>query len=240
VDAFGASLDRSLSVLALYPSRRVDASVIEAFKARTVLMSSHRRAIKEQLRVAVLELPVTGAGLAFLAEQAARAAAGGMGLHQIITLIERLQDELRTVYLAEGTPTADLLHPESARFVWPGRQSLWASDPLNGQFSLITQGRKLAETMFAPDGPLHDMQPARASGHGRLLREVNTGRTAAGLSGVPAYEDLVGLRQLFAGHCVELLALPDERLIAQMSALIQRIDKQPAPPLRGVLQRGGF
>jgi hypothetical protein len=240
VDAFGAGLDRGLSVLALYPSRHIDPAVIEAFKARTVLLSSHRRAIAENLRVAVVELPIAGTGLAFLAEQAARAAIDGMGLHQIITLIERLQDELRVVYLAEGAPHAQLIHPESERFVWPGSQALWVHDPASGQLKLLAQGRRLADRMFAEGEPLHDMQPVRGSGAKRLLRQVHAGRVQAGLSGIAAYEDLVGFRQIFPVACLELLVLPEERLIAQMSALIQRIDQPPAPPLRGVLQRGGF
>jgi hypothetical protein len=243
VESYGRLLNEGTSVLALFQPGRLDGSLYSALKARSILLAGQRSHITPPPRIAVVELSAVGGHFAFLVQVAARAAADGMALPQVLTLLDRMQTESRAFYLtgSAGPPRALSRVKGGLPLALPGQQQLWEFDTQQGLFVRQQAGRGLAQKLWQAAGPFAGGNPAViTSSNEQLLALVNQGRSAAGQSPLLAEPAGLGLRALLPQGCVELLMLPDKEHVARICHIIRRIDHQPMAYGQGILQRGGL
>ncbi|NJM05289.1 TIGR04086 family membrane protein [Candidatus Gracilibacteria bacterium] len=239
---YSALLASGMHVLALVPSAQINYVSQQSRAARSILLAGLPQTASATLPLAVYEVGIVGASFAFLVEAAARGAAQGMTLTQLLTFLDRLQPTLQSFYLTglQG-PIAALRHPTRASGVARfGIQQLWELDHSSRRFVCRARGT-IAAQLFAPDGPFAAAEASQVSVYkSRLLDHVNLGRAAAQRPALIAPPGGLGLMQSFPSGCVELALLPDDNHINYILDVIQRIDRPASPRLRGILAKGGF
>lgn len=223
------TLAEGFSVLALHLPERFDPTTRLALAARSILLAGQSRTSGSPRRVAVYELAAVGQSFAFLVEAAAQGASEGMALHQIMTLLDRLQAALHGVYLTGlRGPLEKVCHPGRPKAGgWLGNEQIWTLDRADGLFHCQARGWNLAQTLFSEGGALVGREEVVVrSTHPRLLERINAGRAQSGLPPLAAAPGGLSLTPLFPGGCVELACLPDAAHITRIRDVIRRIDRQ--------------
>jgi hypothetical protein len=232
-----------LSVLAMHLPGRLDGTTRVALAARSILLAGRVSAAEPAPRIAVYEPAAVGQNFAWLVAAAARGAAAGLALHQLLTLLDRLQAAQRSVYLTgvRGPLERTRRPGRAARVARLGREQLWALDPADGLFVCQARGWDLARMLFRDGGPLHGVRPTAAYVYNtRLVERVNAGRAQAQLPPLEVHPGGLSLAPLFPGGCLEIAAFPDEEQIAHIADVIRRIDRPREDAPRGVRERGGI
>jgi hypothetical protein len=236
-------LVHEFSVLALTLPERFDPTVAEALKARSILLAGQRSRKNPPPRIAVYELTTAGANFALLVQIAARAAAEGMTLRQVMVLLDRVQAEANSYYLTgtQGPPQAFCQTGRWSLRALPGQEQVWQIDGQHGRFVRRACRRGLTQKLFQKEGMLAGKEPAGVySSDARLFARLNSGRTAAQQSPLVAHPGGLSLTPLFPKGCVELSWLPDKANIERICDAIRRIDTSSTSTGRGVRQRGAI
>lgn len=240
---YSSALAEGFNVLALHLPERLDPTTRLALAARSILLAGQSRASGSARRIAVYELAAVGRGFAFLVEAAAQGASEGMALHQIMTLLDRLQAALQGVYLTGlRGPIEKVCHPgRPAAGGWLGSEQIWTLDRTDGLFHCQARGWNLAQTLFSNGGALAGREDVMVrSTHPRLLERINAGRTQNGLPPLVAEPGGLSLTTLFPDGCVELACLPDVMHVARICDIIRRIDRQSDQRGRAGGAKGGL
>ncbi len=238
------TLAEGFSVLALHLPERLEPTTRLALAARSILLAGQSRASGSDQRIAVYELAAVGQSFAFLVEAAAQGASEGMALHQLMTLLDRLQAALHSVYLTgPHGPIKKVCHPgRPAAGGWLRHEQIWTLDRADGLFHCQARGWSLSQTLFSAGGVLAEKgdNVVLHSTHPRLLERINAGRAQHGLSPLTAAPGGLSLTTLFPGGCVELACLPDATHIARIRDVIRRIDRQSDQRGRAGGWKGGL
>jgi hypothetical protein len=247
-EVYNQVLRNGMSALALHPPASWDGATRVALAVRSILLAGpHIKADldgRSQPRVGVYEAALAGRSFAFMAEAAARGAAEGLALHQIVTLLDQMQAALRSDYVSSAHGPAAHLRRPSGRFggsLFGGVQA-WTVDASQGVFVRQAGGGQLAPELFGPSGPLAGATPiATCPPAGEaLLRRLNEGRAHMRLEPLAPQPGGLSLGPLFPHGCVELAVLPELAHVARIGEVIRRIDRHTAAPVYGVRQRGGI
>jgi len=226
---YSRALADGFSILALHLPERLDPTTRLALAARSILLAGQSRASGSARRIAVYELAAIGQSFAFLVEAAAQGASEGMALHQLMTLLDRLQAAQHSVYLTGlRGPFERVCHPGRPKEGgWLGSEQIWTLDRADGLFHCQARGWNLAQTLFSERGALAGREEVVVrSTNLRLLERINAGRAQNGLPPLVAEPGGLSLTTLFPGDCVELACLPDAAHIARIRDVIRRIDRQ--------------
>ena len=232
-----------MSVLALHRPSALDPATRVALAARTITLAG-RSTRDDGLRIAVYELTQIGTGFAFLVATAAQAAAEGMPLHQLLTLLDRLQAAMHSFYLTGMSgPHETMRQPKQSKTVARlGSQQLWELDGKDGLFACRARGWNAAKTLSEGSGVRGQgsgaesleasvMEPtvvvAQPAG---LLDQVNRQRAALQQPPFTLQPGGASLAPLFPHGCVELAQFPDATHIAQITDVIRRIDRSTPVP----------
>ncbi len=230
---YSRALADGFSVLALHLPERLDPTTRLALAARSILLAGQSRASGSARRIAVYELAAIGQSFAFLVEAAAQGASEGMALHQLMTLLDRLQAAQHDVYLTGlRGPLERVCHPgRPTTGGWLGNEQIWTLDRTDGLFHCQARGWSLAQTLFSSGGALAGRETVVVrSTHPRLLERINAGRMQNNLPPLVAEPGGLSLTTFFPGGCVELACLPDAANIARIREVIRRIDRQSDQP----------
>lgn len=233
VQRYSRVLTDGFSVLALHLPERLDPTTRLALAARSILLAGQSRASGSARRIAVYELAAIGQSFAFLVEAAAQGASEGMALHQLMTLLDRLQAAQHNVYLTgRRGPIGRVCHPGRLTMGgWLGSEQIWTLDRADGLFHCQARGWNLARTLFSDGGALARRETVVVrSTHSHLLEQINVGRGQNNLPPLVAEPGGLSLTTLFPGGCVELACLPDAVSIARICEVIRRIDRQSDQP----------
>lgn len=233
VQRYSRVLTDGFSVLALHLPERLDPTTRLALAARSILLAGQSRASGSARRIAVYELAAIGQSFAFLVEAAAQGASEGMALHQLMTLLDRLQAAQHNVYLTgRRGPIGRVCHPGRLTMGgWLGSEQIWTLDRADGLFHCQARGWNLARTLFSDGGALARRETVVVrSTHSHLLEQINVGRGQNNLPLLVAEPGGLSLTTLFPGGCVELACLPDAVSIARICEVIRRIDRQSDQP----------
>lgn len=237
------ALAEGFSILALHLPERLDPTTRLALAARSILLAGQSRASGSDRRIAVYELAAVGQSFAFLVEAAAQGASEGMALHQLMTLLDRLQAALHGVYLTGVRGPIDRVchrgRPKEGG--WLGSEQIWTLDRADGLFHCQARGWRLTQTLFGEGGALAGRDDVVVhSTHPRLLERINAGRVQHGLPLLAAAPGGLSLTTLFPGGCVELACLPDAAHITRIRDVIRRIDRQSDQRGRAGGWKGGL
>jgi hypothetical protein len=239
---YGAILDRGLNVLALHPPTLMDRMAQQARTARSILLAGPSSATEVAPRVAVQEIIAVGVVFAFLVEAAARGAAQGMALPQLLTFLDRLQATPRGYYITGMRgPVRQMRNKLRQAGVAPfGAEQVWELDYTSKRF--VCRARvKRATLLFEPQQLLADVAPTHIRAFNtQLLTRLNAQRAKAEQEPLPVQPGGLSLMSCFPNGCIELAALPDEAHIEYILDVIRRIDRPAAQSARGILKRGGI
>ena len=234
-----------MSVLALHRPSALDPATRVALAARTITLAG-RSTRDDGLRIAVYELTQIGTGFAFLVAAAAQAAAEGMPLHQLLTLLDRLQAAMHSFYLTGMSgPQETTRQPKQPQTVARlGSQQLWELDGKDGLFACRARGWNAAKTLAegtggkaqavetgAPEAAVMLEPTAVVAQPARLLDQVNRQRAALQQPPFMLQPGGASLAPLFPRGCVELAQFPDATHIAQITDVIRRIDRSTPVPV---------
>ena len=236
-------LNQGLSILAIHRPWRFDDTVHFALAARSILLAGPQSTREHPPRVAVYELGAIGVGFEFLVQIAARGAAKGMALQQLLTLIDRTQAMLQSYYIS--TRSGPIASVRSAKRLPPGlfgREQVWELDQSeNGLLTCQDRNRHALQTLFGTEGVFGEKEPNFVrTNNMRLLERLNKTRA---LMQKPPFEVEPGgleLTPFFPRGCIELTVLPDETDTSRIVEIIRRIDRTAPAPMRGLRQRGGI
>ncbi|NOK62381.1 MAG: hypothetical protein GFH27_549293n115 [Chloroflexi bacterium AL-W] len=237
-------LNEGLSILAIHQPLRFDDAVHFALAARSILLAGPQSTREHPPRVAVCELGAVGAGFEFLVQIAARGAAKGMTLQQLLTLIDRTQSMLKSYYVTTrsgpiaNTRSATRLPKNSLR----GTEQIWELDQsADGLFTCLSRSRHALQELFSPEGLFGNQDPNIVrTNNTRLLGRLN--KVRALMQKAPFEIDPGGLAftSIFPHGCIELTVLPNESEINRIVEIIRRIDRTVPALVRGLRQRGGL
>ncbi|MGQ9528910.1 DegV family protein, partial [Chloroflexus sp.] len=216
-------LTDGFSVLALHLPERLDPTTRLALAARSILLAGQSRASGSARRIAVYKLAAIGQSFAFLVEAAAQSASEGMALHQLMTLLDRLQAVQHNVYLTGlRGPLERVCQPGRPKVGgWLGSEQIWTLDRADGLFHCQARRRDLAQTLFSSGGALAGRETVVVrSTHPRLLERINAGRVQNNLPPLVAEPGGLSLTTFFPGGCVELACPPDSANIARIREVI--------------------
>jgi hypothetical protein len=239
--AYDQVLCQGLSVLALHLPGRLDPTARLALAARSILMAGQRGDPEHAPRAAVYELAAAGLSFAFLVAAAARGAAMGLTLQQLLTLLDRLQAALRDFYLTglRGPAEAMRLPGAPAGVARLGSTQVWELDHASGLFACRARSWGLTQALD-PRGPLGLLEPTIVCGtDARQIERLNAARAAAQKDPLPIQPGGLSLKPLFSHGAVELALLPDEAHIEQIIDVIRRIDRSTTPLAHGRRWREG-
>ncbi|MBC8162649.1 MAG: hypothetical protein H7Z42_15670, partial [Roseiflexaceae bacterium] len=228
------------SVLVIQPVSQYDPAGRAALAARSVLMADGAFA-HSTARVAVYEPAALGAGYTYLVLAAARAAANGLGLAQVVTLLDQLQVEVRALYVTGSRGPIERVRLRQPNGFQLGGQQLWQIDRASGMLGRLAGSWSVIKALTAPESPLSTRQPDCVSfSDGRLLQALNRELGKAGQLGLAASQAGVGLNSTFPSGCVELTWLPEQAHVAGIIAIIERINRPAHVSRGGIRQRGGL
>ena len=239
--AYGDILAQDMSVLALHLPSALDSAARVALSARSIMLAGQRSSAAKAPRIAVYELTQTGAGFVFLVEAAARAAADGMSLQQVLTLLDRLQAATHSYYLtgARG-PVETMCQPRTPGVARMGNEQLWELDRSTGLFACRARSWNLVPTLFADDGPLGGTPNVIWTQQPALLARLNAARARLQLPPLDAQPHGASLGIPFPHGCVELAMLPEQSHVDQIIEVIRRIDRTAAPAPVATRRRGAI
>ena len=240
-EGFQQVISQGQSVLALQPPRQLDPTIVEAFKARSIVLAGLSATRHAPPRIAVCELNVTGMGFVYLVMLAGQAAREGMALHQIVTLLDRMQSELRVAYLCQKSgPCAALQEPTKGTVSWPFQVQLWQRNA-QGLLKRVVNGQSAHARLWAADGPLSGYEPDHIlSTDLGLFDKLNERRLAMGRKPWVASGGGLSLQPLFRHGAIECTVFPAPERVKRVSTIISQIDSPPLPRARGVAERGGL
>lgn len=233
--AYGQILDSGMSVLALHQPSRIDRAAHTALAARSVLLSSRRSTETAPPRIAVYELAHSGACFSFLIAAAARGAAEGLALHQLLTMLDQLQAMAQGYFFTSSSgPSHQMRQPgRQPGVARVGSEQIWHLSRDTGLFVCRARGWNLAKTLFSDGGMLNAWQPTLIrSSHPQFVKRLNAGRAALGLPPLEAEAGSAALTTIFSRGCVELVRLPEEQQITDIIDVIRRIERPNAPVRR--------
>ena len=240
--AYGEILAQDMSVLALHLPSALDSAGRVALSARSIMLAGQRSSAAKAPRIAVYELTQAGAGFSFLVEAAARAAADGMSLQQVLTLLDRVQAATHSYYLtgARG-PSETMRQPHTPGVARIGSEQLWELDRATGLFACRARSWNLVQALFADDGPLGGGTPnAVWAQPPALLARLNAARARLQLPPLDAQPGGASLGIPFPHGCVELAMLPEQAHVDQIIEVIRRIDRTAAPVAVATKRRGAI
>lgn len=237
-------LNDGLSILAIHQPLRFDDAVHFALAARSILLAGPQSTREYPPRVAVYELGAIGAGFEFLVQIAARGAAKGMTLQQLLTLIDRTQSMLKSYYVttrngpAPNTRSTKRL-PKGSLL---GTEQVWELDQsAGGLFSCLSRRRHALQELFGPEGLFEDQEPHIVrTNNARLLERLNKARVLMKKEPFEVEPGGLAFTAVFPRGCIELTVLPNESEINRIVEIIRRIDRTVPAPVRGLRQRGGL
>jgi hypothetical protein len=239
-------METGLSVLAIQPPLQLDPLTRLALAARSIVSVADCGLNPHPPRVLVYETAAIGQGFAWLAKMAAHAAYEGMGLNQLVALLEDLQHALSAFYFtrwqgpARG-PTRDARpHAPLANRLRIGREQLWYLDHSRRQFVCQARGWQLSSRLFEEDGLLgHETMPLLCATDERLQTWVQHAWSQVSTTPLTIEQGGTSLLPLFPQGCVELTFLPTQSFVHHVSAVIRHEAAQPLSAGHGLRQKVG-
>lgn len=242
--AYTQVLGAHMSVLALHPPGRLDGTVRVALSARSILLAGQQGAREQMPRVAVYELGAIGLSFTFLAEVAARGAAEGMTLQQLLTLLDHAQSAIACYYLTSKVgPVEALRKPVQGKHGGrSGNEQVWELDRFGGGlFACHARSRNLGRDLFGAGGMLAGDEPTTVrSSDQRFLDRINVARGQQQLPPLEAEPGGLTVRRYFPRGCIELALLPEGFDISRIIEVIRRVEQPSSAQTHSLHHRGGI